>query len=160
MAFGSGIVEMERGGFAEAKPYPWQTDTAIARNSWCYTDTLIYKTSQEIICTLVDVVSKNGNLLLNVGPKADGTLPEGDKKILRDLADWMAVNREASWSKGMEKIVRRSDKDAGGTVLRSERDGLYAAGLPFYSESWKYLCHCVKVPAGWKLLRSVSGRKQ
>ena len=95
MAFGSGIVEMERGGFAEAKPYPWQTDTAIARNSWCYTDTLIYKTSQEIICTLVDVVSKNGNLLLNVGPKADGTLPEGDKKILRDLADWMAVNREA-----------------------------------------------------------------
>jgi alpha-L-fucosidase len=43
----------------------------------------------------VDVVSKNGNLLLNVGPKADGTLPEGDKKILRDLADWMAVNREA-----------------------------------------------------------------
>lgn len=55
------------------------------------------------------------------------------------------------WSKGMEKIVRRSDKDAGGTVLRSERDGLYAAGLPFYSESWKYLCHCVKVPAGWKL---------
>ena len=67
MAFGSGIVEMERGGFAEAKPYPWQTDTAIARNSWCYTDTLIYKTSQEIICTLVDVVSKNGNLLLNVG---------------------------------------------------------------------------------------------
>ena len=43
----------------------------------------------------MDVVSKNGNLLLNVGPKADGTLPEGDKKILRDLADWMAVNREA-----------------------------------------------------------------
>ena len=83
MAFGSGIVEMERGGFAEAKPYPWQTDTAVARNSWCYTNTLIYKTSQEIICTLVDVVSKNGNLLLNVGPKADGTLPEGDKKILR-----------------------------------------------------------------------------
>lgn len=78
-----------------SRPYPWQTDTAIARNSWCYTDTLIYKTSQEIICTLVDVVSKNGNLLLNVGPKADGTLPEGDKKILRDLADWMAVNREA-----------------------------------------------------------------
>ena len=161
MAFGSGIVEMERGGFAEAKPYPWQTDTAIARNSWCYTDTLIYKTSQEIICTLVDVVSKNGNLLLNVGPKADGTLPEGDKKILRDLADWMAVNREAiHGAKVWRKSSEGSDKDAGGTVLRSERDGLYAAGLPFYSESWKYLCHCVKVPAGWKLLRSVSGRKQ
>ena len=108
MAFGSGIVEMERGGFAEAKPYPWQTDTAIARNSWCYTDTLIYKTSQEIICTLVDVVSKNGNLLLNVGSKADGTLPEGDKKILRDLADWMAVNREAIHG---AKVWRKSSED-------------------------------------------------
>ena len=40
MMFGSGIVEVERGGFAEAKPYDWQTDTAVARNSWCYTDTL------------------------------------------------------------------------------------------------------------------------
>lgn len=95
MAFGSGIVEVERGGFADAKAYPWQTDTAVARNSWCYTDSLLYKSSQEIICTLVDVVSKNGNLLLNVGPKADGTIPEGDQKILLDLADWMAVNREA-----------------------------------------------------------------
>lgn len=58
MMFGSGIVEVERGGFAEAKPYDWQTDTAVARNSWCYTDTLDYKSSNEIICTLVDVVSK------------------------------------------------------------------------------------------------------
>ena len=40
MMFGSGIVEVERGGFAEAKPYAWQTDTAVARNSWCYTDSL------------------------------------------------------------------------------------------------------------------------
>lgn len=95
MMFGSGIVEVERGGFAEPKPYSWQTDTAVARNSWCYTDTLDYKTSSEIICTLVDVVSKNGNLLLNIGPKADGTIPPGDKKILKDLASWMKINGEA-----------------------------------------------------------------
>lgn len=95
MMFGSGIVEVERGGFAEPKPYSWQTDTAVARNSWCYTSSLDYKTGNEIICTLADVVSKNGNLLLNIGPKADGTIPEGDKKILKDLAAWMKVNGEA-----------------------------------------------------------------
>lgn len=95
MMFGSGIVEVERGGFAEAKPYAWQTDTAVARNSWCYTDTLDYKSSNEIIITLVDVVSKGGNLLLNVGPKADGTIPEGDRRILEDLGSWMSVNKEA-----------------------------------------------------------------
>ena len=94
-SFGSGIVEIERGGFAEAKPYHWQTDTAAARNSWCYTDSLDYKSSREIIQTLVDTVSKNGNLLLNIGPKADGTLPDGDVNILKDIADWMSVNEEA-----------------------------------------------------------------
>ena len=93
--FGSGIVEMERGGFREPKPYPWQTDTAVARNSWCYTDSLEYKTSGEIICTLADVVSKNGNLLLNIGPKADGSIPDEDKRILKDLGQWMKVNGEA-----------------------------------------------------------------
>lgn len=95
MMFGSGIVQVERGGFAEAKPYPWQTDTAVARNSWCYTDTLDYKSSREVIWTLIDVVSKGGNLLLNVGPKGDGSIPEGDRRILEDLGKWMAVNGEA-----------------------------------------------------------------
>jgi len=95
MMFGTGIVEVERGSFAEPKPYPWQTDTAVARNSWCYTHNLNYKSSREIIHTLVDVVSKGGNLLLNIGPKADGTIPDGDRKILEDLAAWMRVNGEA-----------------------------------------------------------------
>jgi alpha-L-fucosidase len=107
MMFGSGIVEVERGGFAEAKPYEWQTDTAIARNSWCYTDDLDYKSANEIIQTLVDVVSKNGNLLLNIGPKADGTLPQKDCEILGDIGKWMLVNGEAItgskvWRKSME----------------------------------------------------------
>lgn len=95
MMFGTGIVEVERGALADAKPYPWQTDTAVARNSWCYTDSLEYKSSREVICTLADVVSKGGNLLLNVGPKADGTIPQGDRKILEDLATWMRVNGQA-----------------------------------------------------------------
>ena len=95
MMFGSGIVEVERGALADAKPYPWQTDTAVARNSWCHTQDLVYKSTNEVICTLVDVVSKGGNLLLNIGPKADGTIPDGDRKILEELGAWMDVNGEA-----------------------------------------------------------------
>ncbi|MBR3306750.1 MAG: alpha-L-fucosidase [Lachnospiraceae bacterium] len=94
MAFGSGVVEIERGAFAEAKPWPWQTDTAVARNSWCYTKQNDYKSPGEVIRTLVDVVSKGGNLLLNIGPKADGTIPKGDMHILKELGRWMAVNAE------------------------------------------------------------------
>ena len=94
-AFGSAVVDVERGKFAEAKPYHWQTDTAIARNSWCYTDSLIYKSSDEIIRYLADVVAKNGNLLLNVGPKADGTFAGEDLSILLDIGEWLKLNGEA-----------------------------------------------------------------
>lgn len=107
LMFGSGIVEVERGALAAATPYLWQTDTAIAKNSWCYTDTLDYKTPRQIICTLIEAVSKNGNLLLNVGPKGDGSIPERDQEILREIGAWMEKNGEAiygskPWRRSME----------------------------------------------------------
>jgi alpha-L-fucosidase len=95
MMFGSGVVDMERGQFAEAKPYFWQTDTSVADNSWGYTTDNKYKTASEILCTLADTVSKNGCLLLNIGPRADGTIPEKEQEILREIGDWMETNGEA-----------------------------------------------------------------
>ncbi len=95
MAFGSALPDVERGGFKDAKPYRWQTDTAPANNSWCYTQQQEYKSVEEIIITLADTVSKNGNLLLNIGPKADGSIPDEDRRILSELGKWMKVNREA-----------------------------------------------------------------
>ena len=94
-AFGSAVVDVERGRFAQAKPYYWQTDTAVARNSWCHTSSLDYKSSRELICYLVDVVAKNANLLLNIGPKADGSIPDSDRQILLDIGAWLAQNGEA-----------------------------------------------------------------
>ncbi|MFC4305103.1 alpha-L-fucosidase [Cohnella boryungensis] len=93
--FGSAVLDIERGQFAGLMPFFWQTDTAVARNSWCYTDNNDYKTAAELIRDLVDIVSKNGNLLLNIGPKADGTIPEEDKRILLQIGDWLKINGEA-----------------------------------------------------------------
>ncbi len=102
--FGCAVVDIERGKFADAKPYFWQTDTSVARNSWCYTPDNDYKTANELICDLVDIVSKNGCMLLNIGPKADGTIPEQDKSILLEIGQWLKVNGEAIYDTSIWRV--------------------------------------------------------
>lgn len=94
----SAVKDIERGQLADVSPYFWQNDTSVAKNSWCYTENNDYKQSHEVICDLIDVVSKNGALLLNIGPKADGMIPEEDAQILREVGEWMKVNGEAIYS--------------------------------------------------------------
>ncbi len=146
MAFGSGIVDVERGKFADPKPYHWQTDTAVARNSWCYTDTLDYKSSYELICYLIDVVSKNGNLLLNIGPKSDGTFSEKDTSILQDIGAWLAVNGEAIYnskpwryaSEGPTAETEGQFSDASATAYTSEDFRFTAGNGCIYAACLKY----------------------
>lgn len=93
--FGTAVPDVERGQFADVKPFFWQTDTAIALNSWCYTENNEYRPAADIICDLIDIVSKNGCLLLNVGPKADGTISREDRNVLLEIGRWLKVNGEA-----------------------------------------------------------------
>ena len=93
--FGTAIPDIERGQFADMKPYFWQTDTAVARNSWGYTENNVFKPAAGLIRDLVDIVSKNGALLLNVGPKPDGTISDEDAAILREIGAWLKVNGAA-----------------------------------------------------------------
>ncbi len=90
-----GVKDIERGQLTDVSPWFWQNDTAVAKNSWCYTVDNEYKEVSEILCTLIDVVSKNGSLLLNVGPKSDGTISEEDANVLRGVGKWLKVNGEA-----------------------------------------------------------------
>lgn len=99
--FGSAVPDVERGQFAEVKPYYWQTDTAIALNSWGYTAHNNFRPAADIICDLVDIVSKNGCLLLNVGPKPDGTVTEEDRAVLLKIGEWLRVNGEAIYGSGI-----------------------------------------------------------
>ncbi len=93
--FGTAVPDIERGQMADVKPYFWQTDTAIALNSWCYTENNDFRDATGIICDLADIVSKNGCLLLNVGPKADGTISAEDTAVLKAIGKWMHINGEA-----------------------------------------------------------------
>lgn len=93
--FGTAVPDVERGQFAEMKPYFWQTDTSVSLNSWCYTENNQFRPYGDLIRDLVDIVSKNGGMLLNVGPKPDGTIAKEDEEILRGIGAWLGINGEA-----------------------------------------------------------------
>lgn len=92
---GTAVFDVERGQLAGIRQHFWQTDTSIAKNSWSYVQPQDYKTTRAIIGDLIDIVSKNGALLLNIGPRPDGTIPEPEEQILREIGQWLAVNGEA-----------------------------------------------------------------
>jgi alpha-L-fucosidase len=93
--FGTATIDIERGKFAGIQPFRWQTDTSIARNSWCWTDDNTFKSADSLVRELIDVVSKNGVMLLNVGPKPDGSISDEETAILREIGEWLKVNGEA-----------------------------------------------------------------
>ncbi|MCI8372658.1 MAG: alpha-L-fucosidase [Lachnospiraceae bacterium] len=91
-----GVYDIECGRFEKAKDYAWQTDDRLEDNvTWCMVQNPKYKSAVRIIHQLCDIVSKNGNLLLNVGPYADGSFHPDAKKILFEIGDWLKINGEA-----------------------------------------------------------------
>lgn len=92
---GAAVLDLERSKMDKIREPFWQTDTAVSSSSWGYTQNQKYKTPDRLVDDLIDIVSKNGCLLLNVGPRADGTIPEEDQRILRAIGGWLKVNGEA-----------------------------------------------------------------
>ncbi len=100
------VWDIERGQANEIQPLPWQTDTCIG--SWHYDRPLYdrngYKTSKTVIQTLVDIVSKNGNLMLNIPVRGDGSIDEKERKIVEEIGAWMKVNNESIYGTRPWKI--------------------------------------------------------
>jgi alpha-L-fucosidase len=93
---GAGLLDLELGQEAELTYYEWITDTSIDDGQgWGYVKGLGFKTADNLIDNLIDRVSKNGYLLLNVGPKPDGSIPDQAKERLLAMGDWLRINGEA-----------------------------------------------------------------
>jgi alpha-L-fucosidase len=113
------VFDVERGLLAGIRPLFWQTDTSISKNSWGFVAEQDYKSAGSLIGDLVDIASKNGALLLNIGPRPDGTIPEPEQNILLEIGEWLAVNGEAIYDsrpwkvygEGPTAVVEGSFKD-------------------------------------------------
>ncbi len=90
---GSCVQDLERGTLEGIKQEPWQTDTCVG--DWYYKKDIVYKTATTVIQMLVDIVSKNGNLLLNFPVRTDGTLDSQEEAIIGSITEWNSVNGEA-----------------------------------------------------------------
>ncbi len=101
-AAGTCLLDIERGVVDEIWPNPWQTDTCVG--SWHYDKGVKYKTPKTVVDLLVDIVSRNGNLMLNFPLRSDGTLDAEELKIVSAITDWMAVNSEAIYATRPWKI--------------------------------------------------------
>ncbi|MBV9483100.1 MAG: alpha-L-fucosidase [Acidobacteria bacterium] len=86
---------VERGQLGDIRPLYWQTDTSVSDKSWGYIQNDTFKSAEFVVHQLIDIVSKNGNLLLNIGPKSDGTIPDEVRWVLLDVGAWLNVNGEA-----------------------------------------------------------------
>jgi alpha-L-fucosidase len=113
---GRWVQDLERGAMDSISPYPWQTDTSIG--DWYYRTGQKYMTGVEVIQMLVDIVSKNGNLLLNVVQTPEGDLEPDVMNILNVIAAWTPANGEAIYGTRPWKIYGE-----GPTTVKKQEKG-------------------------------------
>ena len=91
--YGTCVEDVERGQLGEINRVPWQTDNSIG--DWFWKNSDHYITPKQFIDQLIDIVSKNGNLLMNVPLRADGTLDQKATDLLKEMGKWLRINGEA-----------------------------------------------------------------
>jgi alpha-L-fucosidase len=107
---GMWVQDVERGILDSISPYPWQTDTSIG--DWYYRTGQKYKTANEVIQMLVDIVSKNGNLLINVVQTPEGDLEPDMLQILDEIGVWTAANGEGIYGTRPWKTYGEKSEEA------------------------------------------------
>ena len=114
------------------RPIFWQTDTSVGEKSWGYIRDEKFRTPESLVVELVDIVSKNGCLLLNIGPKSDGTIPDEVQKILLDIGTWLSVNGEAIYNTRPWKVYGEGPtKVVGGSFKDTATNGYTAQDIRF-----------------------------
>lgn len=151
------VYDIARGKSDRIREFPWQTDTSIGKKAWGYRNDEENKSPDHIIDDLVDIVSKNGNLLLNIGPKADGTIPAEQAQVLAEIGEWLAVNGEAIY--GTRPWVKAAEGPHIGTAatMADDEAGQYTGeDIRFTAKGAELYAIFLKWPGETALVRSLA----
>lgn len=151
-----GVYDVERSQVPEVFPYPWQTDTSVG--DWFYHLIYRYKTPQQVIEMLVDIVSKNGNLLLNVPQRPDGSIDDECSFLLDRLAEWFRVNGEGIYATRPWKIAAEGPSKVTIDGFREESVAWTEADFRFTAKGKQVFAFQMKWPEeeGRALIRSLA----
>ncbi|MFB3825123.1 MAG: alpha-L-fucosidase [Bryobacteraceae bacterium] len=151
------VLDVERGVVDDIRPEPWQTDTCIG--NWFYRRGVEYKSARTVIHMLADIVSKNGNLLLNFPQRADGTLDAQAESVLDGVTRWMAVNAEAIHGTRPHRVFGEGPtQNEGGAFSERKRKEYTPEDIRYTTKGRMVYAICLGVPGAQATLRNAPQR--
>jgi alpha-L-fucosidase len=142
------VLDIERGQEGDIRPLFWQTDTSISDKSWGYIDNDTFKTPEFILDMLVDITSKNGALLLNIGPDKEGVIPHQAQDILLAMGKWLAFSGDAIYGTRPWKIYGEGPtKTAAGSFKDTDTKPYTSADIRFTTKNGAIYAIALATPA-------------
>jgi alpha-L-fucosidase len=154
------VYDIERGSSKATRKYPWQTDTSIGKKSWGWVSDEENKSANEIVDALIDIVSKNGNLLLNIGPKPDGTISPEQVSVLMGIGAWLKINGEGIYGTRPWVIAEEGPTVAAEGTFADQKPVVYTArDIRYTTRDTAVYAFCLDVPKEKKITMKALGLK-
>jgi len=155
---GIAVLDLERGKLGGIRKEAWQTDDAIGNKSWGYAAGNTFKSAQYVITNLIDIVSKNGNLLLNIGPRADGTITDEETQTLLGTGKWLDVNGEAIYGTRPWKIFGEGPTESASGSFVDQKIPFNAKDIRFTEKAGVLYAIALGIPAENTVIKALSSK--
>lgn len=155
---GTAVLDLERGKLAGIRQLPWQTDDAIGNKSWGFAKGNTFKSTQYVITNLIDIVSKNGNLLLNIGPRPDGTITDEETEVLLGTGKWLAQNGEAIYGTRPWKVYGEGPTESASGSFGDQKVPFNAKDIRFTTKGDTLYVIALGVPKENIVIKTISSK--